>query len=90
MSILSPARTAAMQAVAESPFAPKHAEWIARIEAAKLNDEAAAIAKAHILTFAGRMSKAMDAIREGNLGSARAFLEIGQRDLQAAINALPQ
>jgi hypothetical protein len=93
MSILDPQRTAAMQAVAAagSPFIPDRQAFAARIEAALRSDrEAAAVAKAHLLVFASRVSAAMRALHEGHLGSARAFLEIGQRDYQAAIHALPR
>jgi len=93
MSILDPKRTALMQAVAEagSPFIPDRQAFAARIESARRGDrEAAAVAKAHLLLFASRVSAALRAINEGHLGSARAFLEIGQRDYTAAIQALPQ
>lgn len=91
MSILGTHRTAAMQAIAESPFAPDHAGFIARVaEFRKADREACAVSKAHLTVFASRVSAALHAIDEGHAGSARAFLEIGQRDYTAAINALPQ
>jgi len=52
--------------------------------------EDAAVAKAHILMFATRVSAALSAINAGHLGSARSFLMLGNLDYQAAIQALPE
>jgi hypothetical protein len=91
MGILSPHRTQAMQAIAERGFAPDHAAFLSRLEhQRRTTRETAEVAKAHLGAFAERMRRAMDALNQGQLGSARAYLEIGQRDYQAALNCLPR
>jgi hypothetical protein len=82
-----------MQAIAArgTRFAPDRAGFARRIEASRREQaETAAVVKAHLIVFGSRVSAAMKAIEEGNLGSARSFLKIGERDYQAAIKAIPE
>ena len=80
-----------MQAIAERGFTPDHAAFLQRLQQQRRETtETAEVAKAHLGAFAQRMRRAMDALNQGQLGSARAYLEIGQRDYQAAIHCLPR
>lgn len=84
-----------MQAIAERGFAPDRESFAARIvEAARAEEQArkdtASICEEHIRVFEIRLWRAKDALKQGQLGSARAYLEIGQRDYTAAINSLPR
>lgn len=91
MPILPPERTAAMQAIAERGFIPDRQSFAARIVAAdKARRDAVAICEEHIRAIEIRIAHAKDALKAGHVGSARTYLEIGQRDYTAAINSLPK
>lgn len=72
-------------------FPPDRLAFFQRIAEGNLHDrEAGAIARAHLMTLTSRILQAARAVELGHLGSARAFLEIGRRDFEAALRALPE
>lgn len=53
--------------------------------------ETAKVVRSHLMAMGPRIGQALDLLRvdNPNLGSVRAYLEIGQRDLEAALKACP-
>lgn len=75
MPILRPDRTSFLQRLAEARVA---------------NAADALAAKEHLVALENRIAQAAQALDLGHTGTARAFLEIGRRDYEAALEALPR
>jgi len=74
-----------------SPFAVKREQFESRLgERNRAVRETAAVVKAHLAALENRIAQAAIAVQSGNLGSARAYLQIGRRDFDAALAALPE
>lgn len=66
-------------------FAPDVAGFLQRMADSKRSDrECAAVAEAHLVALENRIAQALEAVKLLHIGTAGAFLEIGQRDLNAA------
>lgn len=46
--------------------------------------------RTHLIALENRVAQAQQSMELGHLGSARAFLELGRRDYDAALAALPK
>jgi len=74
-----------------SPFAVKREQFTSRLEEQnRAARETAAIVQAHLAALTNRLALAETAIESANLGSARAYLQIGRHDFDAALAALPE
>ena len=72
-------------------FAPDRLAFFQRIAEGNIRDrEASSVARAHLVALENRIAQASQALELGHLGSARAFLEIGRRDFDAVVGALPE
>ena len=72
-------------------FPPDRLAFFQRLAENDVRDrEAGVIARAHLIALENRVAQAAQALDLGRLGSARAFLEIGRRDYEAALRALPE
>lgn len=71
------------------PFAPDQSAFLQRLaEREQAARQAGAVAKAHLVALENRVASAIAACDLAELGSARAFVEIGQRDMDAALKVL--
>ena len=72
-------------------FAPDRLAFFQRIAEGNVRDsETSAVVRAHLAALEHRIARASQALALGHLGSARAFLDAGRGDFDAALHALPE